>query len=475
MTKRNRKKNIKRQDAFSPVSYLMKGKARKLAIHQCMLPANWQVIMKFPIIVSRKHINGNITFASFMVDLLCTGVKDVMYAVNLPEFELIGLIDNFLHNDIEMEECDYDLVHNIIYESLAYAEEFGIPPHHDFEIAEMILEEDTEDIPFIDIPLGQNGRPVLIMNPDDPKNSMYKRLMDKNVGPGNYDILDNDFFDFDEESDLDDEFDDDPNDWDEEDWMSFLDWDMEEYLPYDEAFEVFYERVLYNPTMAGKQLAATDHLKKLDFEISFDPLEEPWITPDRSKKNETYFYKINDPELTKAGHKKLLKEIDQDLKLDPENQILYGYKANVLDLLGKEREVEKLQKEILDKFPYYIFGKINYGLTLLKNGHLDAIPKLFDGEFALPLAFPHRKGFHISEFIGFQVLMGLYHLRKDNLEQAFTYYKPLVEIDLQPETPMPIRFQHEIKLAIYNKVVPVMNEAKKDPSKMKEYFSLLVN
>ena len=168
MAKKNKSKN---PASLSPEAYLKQGNARKLPIHGCFVPREWKKLKKFPVFISRKHSNGNLTVANFLVDLFCTGVKDSLYLVNFPEYEFKHIIEDYNDKGIDMIQCDYALAHNIIYESLAYAEEFHIDPLRDFKYAEMILEEDDDNIPLIDIPLGYEGKPLLILHPEDPRNT----------------------------------------------------------------------------------------------------------------------------------------------------------------------------------------------------------------------------------------------------------------------------------------------------------------
>ncbi len=189
-----KKKKVKQAPvATSPESYLKKGSARKLPIHKCLVPENWEELKKFPVIVAREHVNGNVTFANLLVDLLCTGVKDAMYEVNMPMYEFEELIDRYDDIEVNLKAVDYNLVHNLIFESLAYAEDFGIAPHPDFRYAEMILEEDSDDIPLMDIPMGENGKAVLLLVNGDSRNNYYRTQLEKNAEPGSYEIINDPF------------------------------------------------------------------------------------------------------------------------------------------------------------------------------------------------------------------------------------------------------------------------------------------
>jgi hypothetical protein len=57
----------------------------------------------------------------------------------------------------------YPLVHNIIYGANAFAEDCGFKIHRDFELTQYVLEDDTDEIEYIDIEFGKNGEPFLIV------------------------------------------------------------------------------------------------------------------------------------------------------------------------------------------------------------------------------------------------------------------------------------------------------------------------
>ena len=133
-------------------------RARNLPIHQCYINKDWEKSQMANIIITRKHTNGNITMGNYLVDLRLLGVKDCMYRFNESPLRL----DEMLKRDSEMlEECDYALVHNIIYAGFEFAEDYGFAPHKNFKTAQYILEEDVDDIPMMEIPLGDEGIPVL--------------------------------------------------------------------------------------------------------------------------------------------------------------------------------------------------------------------------------------------------------------------------------------------------------------------------
>lgn len=135
------------------------------------------------VIIMRRHVNGNITTGIYLVDLLCLGVKDAAYFFNEPELELE---ERFGDSFTEMfMEVDYPLAHNIVYAGHDFALEYDIKPHADFDIAKFILEEDNDAIELIEIEVGHNGKPHLVVRQAGQNSDALAKLK-KNAGEGNY-------------------------------------------------------------------------------------------------------------------------------------------------------------------------------------------------------------------------------------------------------------------------------------------------
>ena len=193
-------------------------RARNLPVGKCYVNENWEETQMASVIVSRNHVNGNVTYGFYLVDLYLLGVKDCFYAFNESPVEM----EEHIHNQIlEYIECDYELAHNIIYEGIAFAEDCGFEPVKEFaKTGVYILEEDSDDIPEMDIPLGKDGIPVVFATPD--RNMQHEiAILKKTAGPGNFIVnyvdeegymLDDDDYDdddYDDDDDDDDDFDDD--------------------------------------------------------------------------------------------------------------------------------------------------------------------------------------------------------------------------------------------------------------------------
>jgi hypothetical protein len=140
------------------------------------------------VVVARKHSNGNITFCTFMVDLLCLGVKDSFYHFNVSVDQYYDFKETIAAK-MGMINIDYALAHNIVLEGADFAAEFGFKPCKEYEsITQFMLEEDTDEIDLIEIECGKNGDPFYMQGPyeDDAKAMKIIAQLEKTSGSVKY-------------------------------------------------------------------------------------------------------------------------------------------------------------------------------------------------------------------------------------------------------------------------------------------------
>lgn len=180
---KKKKTNIQNQPiSFS--NYIIKN-ARKLELFKCWKSDTSNGMGHF--VVARQRKNGTLVVGVYLVDLSCLGLKGTFYT----EFEdLEDIQEKLLEAETEIlnfEEIEPNLCFNYIYGAIEYAEDLGFQPHKDFKITEYIL-DDVEDIDFIDIDFGFNGKPLYVAGPDDNVNQILA-ILNKNVGEGNYEYI----------------------------------------------------------------------------------------------------------------------------------------------------------------------------------------------------------------------------------------------------------------------------------------------
>ncbi len=156
------KKKVKPQQPqqLSPKKYFQT-RASTLPLFNCFINKDYKVGGMATIVVARQHKTGNITFATFLVDLYALGVKDVMWKFNIPEPEFQEFIKNM--DDIGAVPCDYKLAHSLIWGSVDFATAHGFKSHPGFQIAKGILaDKDDRSIKKVPYQFGHDGKPFVI-------------------------------------------------------------------------------------------------------------------------------------------------------------------------------------------------------------------------------------------------------------------------------------------------------------------------
>ncbi|WP_205510014.1 hypothetical protein [Longitalea arenae] len=166
---------------LSPRKYVQ-AKARSMPVSKCMVNKDWEESQIANVSVMRKHPNGNVTIGLYRVDLLCLGIKDTVFFFNTSEEEFF---EEYSQHLADFKEIEYALAHNIIYAGHDFALEFNIHPHHNFEVTRFILEEDDHGVPVIDVPVGTDGLPHLIVEKAGQFADILAKLK-QYAGEGNY-------------------------------------------------------------------------------------------------------------------------------------------------------------------------------------------------------------------------------------------------------------------------------------------------
>ena len=453
-------------------------RARNLPLGKCYINKDWEEPQMASVIVSRKHDNGNITYGFYLVDLNLLGVKDCFYAFNEPRVEM----EDRIHEQIiEFVECDYALAHNIIYKGLAFAKYYGFEPMRDFtKTGIYILEENTDDIPKMDIPLGKDGMPVVITTYN---RSMQREIaiLEKTAGKGNFivhhldipetglfmddddydddddiydddddefeDFMDDDFEDddFEDDDDFDDEFDDD--EFDDEDDDEFEDDEDGEYQSYDEIVEEIDTLGISEYTEKYGDNLTTAQILALTDAAFFDKFEIDTNQSDRTFElivdDQRYDPVLDSPvELEKYSDSlqsivnKLVDDVDaafQEMETlvdehsdDPELGIL---QINLLRDLDMRSELEQLTLYWYDRLPEHYAIRLLYAEWLTEMERFDEVFELFGNCPGLDALTTENKPFTdvmVSEFCACYVMAWL---SKNDIEKAEPYYQILLLLE----------------------------------------------
>ncbi len=445
---------------LSPENYIRQ-RARNLPIFKCYINEGWDEGGMAQVIIARRHVNGNITYCSYLVDLQCLGIKDTLFDFNIPKEHFNVVLDK-MSEVYELVETDYALVHNIIHAGWEFAEEMGFKPHKDFlSITQCMLEEDNDTIPIIEINCGHtDGKPLYVQGPFEDE-AMVNRIintLEKNVGAGNYHYIlegdDSPFDDWDEEEEDDEDYDDDAyeddEDYDEEDDEEIF---FREYAEnsYEENVTIFLD-LSQNLDKMDPDEVDEDGKNDENFtrllalaEILYReiiPVEEFVLWEERWEE-EAFLYSISEdavPEMLGLRDKSSLTQKDiAYIRRESDNNKLEKYlrkKGGDLPYLSV-MEIQEIDDSILksEKIAAALARFPDYGLLKLED-ITNRIPEhsLKEEELLYASVFGNREKITPAEYARLQILRLSYFVMEANFAGLESlYFSILDEIDFEEE------------------------------------------
>ena len=141
--------------------------ARTFPVEECLINKSWKESGMARIFLSRKHPDGDLIFASYLVDVFCLGLKDTMCNVDMSSSRLNRELKAMFYGDDPAMSCSPHLANQIIYGAIEYAAELGFRPNRDFRHSQYVLEERDPAQEVYDVSFGKDGKPLFISGPHD--------------------------------------------------------------------------------------------------------------------------------------------------------------------------------------------------------------------------------------------------------------------------------------------------------------------
>jgi hypothetical protein len=175
-------------------------------IHKCLINRSAFASGTVTIIVARTLPLGRFGVASFLVDLLCRGVKDAFFRV-MPARDFDNAFSGLNARD-PLEPIEPSAARKLVHGAVEYAASIGLPPTPAYADIEPIF----GDTPLADerFTYGKNGKPLYLPGPSDTPRvvkRVLKTLSDK-LGADGFDYvvpLGSHDDDFDDQNDHDDQ------------------------------------------------------------------------------------------------------------------------------------------------------------------------------------------------------------------------------------------------------------------------------
>ncbi len=179
-----RKDSVQGEKPRTPPQHLRM--ARDYPIVECLINVDWadpRVLTQ--IIIAREQPDGGFTFGVYLVDKGCLGLKQTFCNAGYSRQEYQNEIVKNVAENQALERCSPKLAHQIIYQAIDYAAQFGFRPDKDFRDSRRVLEprggldEDSE------LEFGVDGQPYFVAGPYDRVEAIIRKL-DRTAGRDNY-------------------------------------------------------------------------------------------------------------------------------------------------------------------------------------------------------------------------------------------------------------------------------------------------
>lgn len=137
------------------------------------------------LILTRRHPDGRVACAVFLVDSYCLGVKDAFWKI-MTESEYDDMLRKVQTSGGALDTVTPEHLAKLVYGAVDYAQALGIPPHPDYRHARMLLAGiDASQCPDI-FEFGHEGKPYYIQGPHDSPEKVRSIMHRIKMANGHY-------------------------------------------------------------------------------------------------------------------------------------------------------------------------------------------------------------------------------------------------------------------------------------------------
>ena len=160
-------------------------RAREMPIEGAWVQEGWQERGAAVVVLARTNSSDNVVFGHYVVDYLCTGVKDTAFATNVSPEVFDNEVVPRLYGGVPPTAIAPDLAHEIVWGAVEYAQALGLRPTSGFRESQRVLNASDSFGRSGAVQFGYQGRPAYIPAPQDNQAAILTRLIDS-VGLGNF-------------------------------------------------------------------------------------------------------------------------------------------------------------------------------------------------------------------------------------------------------------------------------------------------
>ena len=149
-------------------------RAAQAPIQHCFLTESVFDIGMGTLILARGATRHHLALSSFLVDVFCLGIKDVMFeSVESEVFEMFMEATDAGSPLVPVDPSD---ACKLLRDLAAWSQSIGFAPHRDFAAVERIFGDTSADASDAVFQFGSDGKPVYIPGPNDTAPLIQRRI-----------------------------------------------------------------------------------------------------------------------------------------------------------------------------------------------------------------------------------------------------------------------------------------------------------
>jgi hypothetical protein len=149
-------------------------RAAHAPIQHCFLTESVFDIGMGTLVLARGATPHHIALSSFLIDVFCLGIKDVMF--ESVESEVFEMYMDATDAGSPMVPVDPSYARKLLRDLAAWSQSIGFAPHRDFAAVERMFGDVSADASDVVFRFGRDGKPVYIPGPNDTAPLIQRRI-----------------------------------------------------------------------------------------------------------------------------------------------------------------------------------------------------------------------------------------------------------------------------------------------------------
>ena len=161
-------------------------RAAQAPIQHCFLTEAVFDIGMGTLVLARGATRHHVALSSFLVDVFCLGIKDVMF--ESVESEVFEMYMDATDAGSPMVPVDPSYARKLLRDLAAWSQSIGFASHRDFAVVERVFGEVSADASDAGFRFGRDGKPFYIPGPNDTAPLIQRRIaqLQNHLGDGGF-------------------------------------------------------------------------------------------------------------------------------------------------------------------------------------------------------------------------------------------------------------------------------------------------